>query len=453
MFGGVFGIAIGWLALSLMTHTAITGKSVVELATFDLPMVLYGFAVAIGCSLLFGMAPAIQLLRSSQTAAMARGSRRGFQHVFIAAQVAAALVLLIGTGLLMKSLWTVENIAPGFDPEHLTTASLIRPKGDPTFIDRLTAAIQHAPGVESAALSYPLPFTTGGLTSGFVIEGREHAPGAEAWHGEAWFVSPNYFETMRIPLLRGRTFAPTDAFGAPRVCIIDEHLATHFFPGEDPLGHSIGMYNRCRIVGVARNVRGGSLEEPSRATVYYVLNQIRLFAQSGVVVRSARPAGPLIRDIVRRTNGSSPVFDIRSMSDRIDESLGVRRVMALLVCAFAGICILLAAIGLHGVVAQVVGERAPEIGVRMALGARPQQIRAQFLRYGLKPGAAGLVLGLGAALFAQRWLTGLLYEVKPFDPLTIAAACGGILFVLVWAVFWPARRASRIDPQSVLRHE
>jgi ABC-type antimicrobial peptide transport system permease subunit len=254
-------------------------------------------------------------------------------------------------------------------------------------------------------------------------------------------------------LLRGRTFAPSDAFGAPRVYIIDERLATHFFPGEDPLGHNIGMYNRCRIVGVARNVRGGSLEEPSRATVYYVLNQIRLFAQSGVVVRSARPAGPLIRDIVRRTNGSSPVFDIRSMNDRIDESLGVRRVMAVLVCAFAGICILLAAIGLHGVVAQVVGERAPEIGVRMALGARPQQIRAHFLRYGLKPGAAGLVLGLGASLFAQRWLTGLLYEVEPFDPLTIASACGGIVFILLWAVFWPARRASRIDPQSVLRHE
>jgi ABC-type lipoprotein release transport system permease subunit len=187
--------------------------------------------------------------------------------------------------------------------------------------------------------------------------------------------------------------------------------------------------------------------------VYYSLAQSPFFDQAVALVKSPAHSGALIRQAVARTNGSVPVFDIQTLRQRMDETLGIRRVVASLVTVFAVICIVLVTIGLHGVVAQVVGERTPEIGVRMALGAKPAQILTRFILYGMRAGAIGLVVGLGLAAWTQKWLTGMLYEVRPFDPLTVAQACAGTAAVLLISVFWPARRAAKIDPQTVLRHE
>jgi ABC-type antimicrobial peptide transport system permease subunit len=255
-------------------------------------------------------------------------------------------------------------------------------------------------------------------------------------------------------MVRGRGFAPSDTMGAPRVCLIDRKFAERFFPNEDPLGHEISMYGPdARIVGIVADVRSSALDHESRASVYYPLAQQDYFPYRGIIVRSRIAGAPIIREAVRQTNASVPVFDIQTMRDRIDESLGIRRVVATLVSIFAGICILLATIGLHGVVTQVVGERSGEIAVRMALGARPAQILRQFLEYGLRAGAAGIVIGVTLSLYAERWLGNLLYEVQPFDPATFAEACAGVMMVLFVAVFWPSRRASRMQPQMVLRHD
>lgn len=259
---------------------------------------------------------------------------------------------------------------------------------------------------------------------------------------------------MKIPVMRGRSFSDVDRADAPVVCVIDSRLAETFFPGQDPLGQELAMYRGyARIVGIAGTVRGTTLEESSRPVVYYPLVQVPFFQQAAALVRSPVPAGTAIREAVRRTNRSVVVYDNLSMEDRIAESLGLRRLLAFLVCVFAMICVLLATIGLNGVISQVVGERTQEIGIRMALGARPSQVLAQFVRQGLLAGTAGLLIGLLASAWAQRWITGFLYEVKPFDAATFAAASATVLAILAIAVYLPARRASRIEPQSVLRYE
>jgi ABC-type antimicrobial peptide transport system permease subunit len=238
------------------------------------------------------------------------------------------------------------------------------------------------------------------------------------------------------------------------VCVIDTRLAERFFPKQDPIGQEIAMYRGyARIVGIVGAIRGTTLDQGSRSVVYYPIVQVPLFPQTALLVRSAASGGPLIREAVRRTNASVPVYDVRTMEDRIAESLGIRRVVAMLVCAFGVICLLLATVGLHGVVAQMVGERTQEIGLRMALGAHPRRIMGQFLRYGLLSGSIGVVIGLAASVYVQKWLTGLLYDVKPFDLPTFCSASIGVMLILMLAVFWPARRASRIDLQAVLRYE
>lgn len=452
--GGVAGLGLAKLAILFATRVPIPGRQVLALVSLDAKMLLYGLAIALASGVLFGLVPAFQLLRDSQTGAMARSRRRWFQDVFVSAEVGGALVLVVLTGLLLRSLWNVEQVQLGFDPHGLTTAYFTKPKNDPTFQMRLRTALKNAPGVESAALAYPVPFTTGGLTSGFEIRNRQRLPGEPEWHGEAYFVSPEYLSTMRIPLLRGRNLMEGDGANAPIVCLIDRNMAERFFANQDPIGQQIAMYNDwAQIVGVVANTRSDGLEEAARPVVYYSLEQVPFFSQAAAVVRSATPSGNLLREAIRRTNASVPVYDVRTMDERIGESLGIRRVLAVLLLVFGGIALLLATIGIYGVIAQVVAEQTREVGVRMALGARPAQILGQFMRQGLRAGGLGLLAGLAATLYVQKWVATLLYQVRALDLATLGMALGAIVAVMLAAVWLPSRRASRIDAQTALRHE
>ena len=453
--GGISGLVIARAGLTLLTRVAIPDKEVLGLVSLDPTMLLYGFALALGSGLLFGFAPAMELFRDAHTQGMARSRRSWFQYTFTRAQVAAAFVFVVITALLLRSLMRVEDLQPGFDTQDLTTAFVMKPANDPGFLDRVQAALASAPGVQSAALGYPVPFSGESLTSTFEISGRKRMPGEPEWHGEAFMVSPNYFETLRVPLLRGRGLAATDSqTTAPLVCVIDAQLAERFFSGRDPIGESISMYRGpARIVGVVGTIRGTTLEARSHPSVYYPLAQMPFFSQTGVIVRSPVRAGPLIRAAVRRSSGAAAVFDIETMRERVDQTLGIRRVVVGLLSIFGGITLLLAGIGVYGVIAQIVAERTQEIGVRMALGARREQILWSFLGQGMRSGVLGIVIGIFLAAYAQRWIQSMLYGIRGLDVLTFGMAGAGLLGILVVSITWPAIRAARVDPLQALRHE
>ena len=453
-FGGMAGIGLARVAILFIARVAVPGKQVLALTALDGRMLAYGLAIALASGVLFGLVPAVQLLRDSQSTAMARSRRRWFQDIFVSAEVGGAFVLVVLTGLLLRSLWNVEQIQLGFEPRDLATAYFTKPKNDVTFQQRLQQTLAAAPGVESAALAYPVPFTTGGLTSGFSIRNRDRQPGDPEWHGEAYFVSSNYLHTLRIPLLRGRDFGDGDTANAPTVCLIDRNLADKFFPNQDPIGQQIAMYKGwAQIVGIVGNIRADGLEEVTRPVVYYPLVQVPFFGQAAAIVRSSTPTAGLLRETIRRTNSSVPVFDVQTMEQRIGESLGIRRVLAALLLTFGGIALLLATLGIYGVIAQVVSEQTREVGVRMALGARPGQILRLFMRQGLYAGGVGLLVGLAATLYFQKWVSSLLYQVRALDLTTLGAALAAIIVVLIAAVWIPSLRASKIDPQLALRHE
>ena len=273
-------------------------------------------------------------------------------------------------------------------------------------------------------------------------------------NAEGFQITPGYFQTLRIPFLRGRNLEASDTATSPLVCLIDSRLAQQFFPGQDPIGQEIAMFKGwARIVGVVGAIRRTSLEGNSHPAVYYSFAQIPFFPSAAVLVRATGPAESIIRAAVHQTNASVPVYDVRSLEERLGATLAVRRAMIVLLSTLGAISLLLAVVGLYGVTAQVVSERTREIGIRVALGARPAQILLPLMRQGACAGLFGLILGLGAVAYAQRWVAGMLYEVAPYDPVTFSAATCGVLGISLAAVWWPARHAAAIDPQQVLRHD
>jgi ABC-type antimicrobial peptide transport system permease subunit len=288
-------------------------------------------------------------------------------------------------------------------------------------------------------LAYSVPFSGDSPTSLFDIKGHHHLPREPEWHAEAYQFLPGYFETLRIRLLRGRAISEFDAAGSPPVCVIDAGLAKRFFPNEDPIGQEIRMYNdAARIVGIVSTLRDTTLESASRPVVYYPLAQIPYFPELGIVVRSSGPATSLIRNAVRHANPSVPVFDLKSMEERIDSSLATRSVIAWLVTVFSTISILLAALGIHALIAQVVTERTAEIGIRMALGARASDIFKRYVMQGLRLSLAGIVIGLCVAVACREWLRSFLYQVQPIDPATLILGILGVLAISAIAVLAPS---------------
>ena len=434
---------------------------------------LFTLCCSLVTGIVFGLAPALHAsrfdvngaLRASAPAAggRARGRLRG---ALVIAQVALSLVLLVGAGLMIRSFHRVQEVDPGFDTDHLLTLTVSLPDQkyeDSTrviaFYRDLQRSIEALPGVRSASAVSALPISGGDGHGDLTVEGRPFPPG-EAPAASFRRVLPSYFRTMRIPLIQGREFDDHDGGGDVMVVIVNESMARRFWPGENPVGRRIKVGPAARepwltIVGVVGDVRNVGLESGAALATYEPHAQ-RPWTTMNLAVRAAgdtTPLVPAVRELLRAAEPGAPVFNVGTMESRIDESLGLRRFNTGMMRLFSAVALLLAAIGIYGVLSYSVSRRTGEFGIRMALGARRADLMRLVVGQGMSLALAGVVLGVTGALALTRVLSSLLFETSATDPLTFTLTALLLSAVSLAACWLPASRATRVDPMVALRHE
>jgi putative ABC transport system permease protein len=470
------GLLFAYATTKLVVAAAPDAAPRLDELSLDPTVFAFAFGVAIVAAVVFGLAPAVQTasprvaehLKESGRSATGGRARQRLRGALVVAEVALSVALLIGAGLLIRSFWRVQQVQPGFDSERLVMMRVTLPRtsydtNDKSrqFYERLLPGIAALPAVQGATISSGAPLTPGNTSTEGSIPGKtlpQNAQLSADWR----LVWPGYFRTMGIPL-RGRDFEPADAApgeGARRVTIVSEEMARRYWPGEDVLGRTVVLRSfdsePQTIIGVAGDVRSFGLDAQPRPMVYASAMQFSGWNPMNVVVRSA--GDPLthiaeIRALVRTIDPTVPVFDVTEFDELISTSLGARRFNMYLLACFAAIAVVLACVGLFGVLAYLVAQRTRDIGVRMALGANRRDVFRLILGQGLGLAAAGAVLGVAGGLLGARLLRNLLFSVTPADPVTFAAVPLLLLAVAAVACFGPAHRATRVDPLSALRSE
>jgi putative ABC transport system permease protein len=449
-------------------------------------VLLFAFAVSILTGVIFGLAPALQTVRPSQATSLREGSRGSgssrhqmkISRTLVASEIALSLVLLIGAGLLLRSFWHLTEVRPGFDPHHVVTTKIWLPvPNDPAednypttekraaFHQEILRRIRGIAGVEQAALGSPnsLPMSSVHFQLRFTIESQaaesERAPVAEIAG-----ISPDYFSLLKTPLVRGRGFVEQDDSKAERVALVNEALARKYWTAEDAVGQHIllgGLRPQSpntqwiTIVGVVNDIKTDGLDAAAAPRIYLPVNQSPSY---GIVVylRTNAETGTM-EEIVRRNvqsvDPSIPVFGARTMDEIMAKYLEQRRFALELLGVFAGAAMLLASIGIYGVMAYTFSQRTNEIGIRMAMGAQPGDILKIAVGEGAMIVVFGLVAGLAGSLVLTRFLQAMLFDVKTTDPITFAGISALLAAVALAACFVPARRATQVDPLVALRHE
>jgi putative ABC transport system permease protein len=435
------------------------------------PVLLFAVGVTFAATFLFGLWPAWQASRTDAGLALRVGDRAGtgrqpLRAALIVAEVALAVVLLAGAGLLLRSFAQLVRTDPGFRTErvlsmrlNLPPARYDKPGATAGFADQLTGDVRNLPGVQSAAaVSHP-PFSYADKWP-FAVEGRT-AP-EQRLSADNRVISPNYYEVMGIPLLRGRAFTEQDTTGQPGVIIVNEAMARHVWGDEDPLGQRIIVYLAGRefpvsVVGVVADSRQMTLEQPVMPEMNFPIAQAaQVLRRFNLVVRThGEPTSlvPAIRAAVWKLDPQLPLYNITTMHTAVQESVSVRRFALFVLALFAAVALLLAVSGIYGVIGHAVAQRTREIGIRIALGAARRDVMRMILSEGGKLAAAGVVLGLIVSYVMTQFLRALLYGVTPTDPLTFAIVALLLLSTALIACWIPARRASRVDPMIALRAE
>jgi putative ABC transport system permease protein len=471
--GAALGVLFAHAGLRALLAAVPTSFIVFRKITVDGDVLLFSLVVAVASGVLFGLAPALHASRANlHEAFAARGTpaaasfgRFSLRNLFVVAQVALSIVLLIAAGLLTRSLLWVQRIDPGFDPRGVLTMEFRLPATKyadeaqaGAFMERAIAEIRRAPGVQSAALVRAAPFSYNGASSGYIVAGREPAPGVEPPSTQLNAVTPGYFATMRLPLRAGRDFSGADRADAPAVVIVNEALARREWPGASALGKQIRSADGgpwLTVVGVVANAKHYSLGDETTAQAYVPYSQLPgIFAS--VVARTAgdpMALAPAVRAAIWAVDRDQPVWKIRTLENMIRTSLGQQRFTAGLVAGFAAVALLLAGVGIYGVLSYAVAQRTQEVGVRLALGAQPGEVLRLVVREGLALTGVAIVIGLAGALAAARLLASQLQGVSTADPLTFGAVPAILALVALVATYMPARRASRLDPAEALRSE
>ncbi len=478
----IFGTGVGLIlaqwcirVLILLSPRDVTRLLAVRL---DASVLMFAAGLAVLTALLFGSGPALLGSKADLNATLKDGgrsaasaSRNRLGSGLVMAEVALSLILLAGAGLLMRSLVLLAEVDPGFNPENILTARISLPASQYSdgsriagFYSRLIGRIKALHEVRSASLISALPLSGAALRDPFSIEGRPwRQRGASDVPQVANFqiVAPDYFHTMKIPLLQGRNFSEHDARGAPPVAVVSRTLVRGFWPGRDPIGLHIMMGaprpggSWLTIVGVVGSVRNTNLDSTPIPQIYVPQQQHPSRSMAQVLEASQGAASPLpsVRSIVHELDRALPLYDVSTMDEILSHSVASRRYNATLLGLFALLAAALSAIGIYGVVSYSVSQRTHEIGIRMALGAQKSDVLKMVVGQGLKLVVIGVAIGIVGALALTRFLSSLLYGVKPTDPLTFIAVSLILIAVALAACYIPARRAAKVDPAVALRHE
>jgi putative ABC transport system permease protein len=473
--GGGIGLLLAYWGIDLLVALNESKIPRSHEIGLDGRVVGFTFAVSLLTGLIFGLVPALQASKSDLHETLKEGGRSGtgtakrhIRSLLVVAEMALAVVLLIGAGLLIKSFLRLQEVGPGFRPENtlvmqlaLPTSRYREPHQIDSFYQQALAAIGELPGVESAGISTSVPMSGSNASGSFSIEGRVVQPGEMAPWGNRWFAGSTYFETMGIPLRSGRYFTDRDVVGSPPVAIIDETLARKFWPDEDPIGKRIafeGSQNNPiwrEVVGIVGHVKQKGLEGESPVQ-YYVPHRQRPVSTVFLAVRSSSDRTNLassVRGAIRSIDKDLPVFRVTTMEQMVADSMSQRRFSMLLLGVFAAVALVLAAVGLYGVMSYAVTQRTHEIGIRMALGARGADVLKLVVGQGMLFALIGVVIGLIAAFALTRVMSSLLFGVSATDPLIFAGISLMLAGVALGASFIPARRAIKVDPMVALRYE
>jgi len=361
----------------------------------------------------------------------------------------------------------LQRVDTGFEPRGLMSAGLSLPatvyktdEQQAAFFAAAEEQLRNIPGVSSAAIVDALPFSNAGGSASFSIEGRTVPPNDPGPHGNVRVVSADYFKTLRIPLMRGRVFTGEDRLKTQLVAIIDQTLARQYWPHQDPIGQRINFGDKDpwrTIVGIVQHAKSSSLEADGSEGFYFFPVAQAPQNTAAIVVRttSSRPEGltAALRSAIRAVDPSQPLYDLKTMEQRVSDSLMGRRFLVVLLSIFAGLALLLAAIGLYGVITYTVRLRTRELGIRMALGAQPADVLRLILGKGARLAGVGLAIGVLATFVLGRTLSSLLYQVTLFNPVTLIVTSLLLTFTVLFASYLPARRAAKVDPVVALRYE
>jgi putative ABC transport system permease protein len=481
-FVAILGAALGFL-LAVWVRNGLIALSPGDVSrfhqvSFDVPVLSFTFLIASLTTVLFGLWPAWQASHADVQLALKEGSSgsgdppsaKRARDWLVISEIALTLTLLVAAGIVLKSFSRMQSLQLGYEARNLFSARVELPwktynnrEKIGTYTKALLDKVTAIPGVQSAGMGSNSPLM-GGWQTGFWREEKERPQPSDMLNADLEVVAGNYFQTFKVPLLRGRLFDERDTKDSPRVIVIDQAMAQQYFRGEDPIGKRLGVsagndnedWVMSEIVGVVARMRFHAIDEMAPLPVIYCPMAQAQRTSLGLFVRSilsSAALGKSIRDAAASIDPNQPVYDVKPMLDRVHESWGAQRLLSFLFSFFAGLALVLATIGLYGLLAFVTLKRVREIGIRLALGARPTQIRALILSHGLRLLLIGSVIGLVAASALSRALQSVLFDVNGFDPL-IYLGVGALLFAATLFASWiPARRASRVDPIIALRTE
>ena len=473
--GGALGLLLGVWGTELLVRFAPPGLPRAGEIGLHTPVLLFALALSVGTGVLFGMAPALSLSRRGFGMALREGGRGSssasgnrLRNGLVIVQLAMGVSVLAAAGLLLKSFAELRSVDPGFRIENALSGRLIFSLADyperseiTTRLGEIEERLAGLPGVEAVGAVTVLPLSGLVHDVSFGIEARMPEPGEEPAADERT-ATPGFFEAMEIPLIAGRLFNDGDRAETPRVAIVSESMAELHFADEDPIGQRIrigGVRDSespwWTIVGVVGSVRSRALNRVPEPEIYMPASQRPPRGVSLVVRTDSNPEAliPAFREAVWSVDGNMPVSQLASLEEVFGASLAAERFLAWLLGAFAALAVLLGSVGIYGVMAYMVSRRTREIGIRMALGARPADVLKGVMNRGVALTAAGLALGLAGAVAASRALASLLFEVSPTDPLTLAGVLILLAAAALFACYWPARRATRVDPMVTLRYE